>query len=236
MRLKALVVGSGKGGTGKTTTATLIATHLTKYFNVGLLDADLSCPSIGKMFGLTDYVYDFAANGKIEPVRWEGITEGQFLEVFSLGGDIPDDQFVAWRGSQLRSMLKEQFTSVDWGDIDVLVVDLPPSTSDSVQTVLETCGNATVVPVTINTELGISDTRKFLSLVRSKKMIISGLLLNMADVYDSTYTEDEIEEILKLTILARIAFDKSFNGKQAGLKMLANYDDELADLFRGIVA
>jgi Mrp family chromosome partitioning ATPase len=57
-------------------------------------------------------------------------------------------------------MLKEQFTSIDWGDIDVLVVDLPPSTSDSAQAVLEICGNATVVPVTINTALAISDTRR----------------------------------------------------------------------------
>ena len=58
----------------------------------------------------------------------------------------------------------------------------------------------------------------------------------MADVYDSAYTESEIEDILKIPLLARVAFNKDYNGKQAGLKMLTDFDDDLADLFRGIVA
>lgn len=233
--MKAVVVGSGKGGTGKTTTSTLIATHLTKYFNVGLLDADLSCPNIGDMFNLEDHNYTFAANGKLEPVRWKGINEEQFIEVFSLGADIPADQFVAWRGSQLSNMLKEQFTSIDWGDIDVLVVDLPPSTSDSAQAVLEICGNATVVPVTINSALAISDTRRFLSLVRSKKMIMSDLILNMADLYDN-YTAEEIKEVLGLDIMTGIPFNKEYNSDGAGIKMLENPDTKLADIIRGIIS
>ena len=232
--MKIVVVGSGKGGTGKTTTSTLVATHLTKYFKVGLLDTDLSSPKVGEMFGLYKHRYTFSSAGKLEPVRWKGIGEDQFLEVFSLGADIPPDQFVAWKGSQISDMIKEQFTSIDWGDIDVLVVDLPPSTSDSVQTVLEMCGSATVVPITINTSLAISDTRRFLSLVRSKKMIPTDMLLNMSDLYDN-HTDEEIEEILGVKILAHIPFNKDFNAPEAGLKMMANPDNQLADTLRGII-
>ena len=229
--MQTIVVGSGKGGTGKTTVSSLIATHLTKYYNVGLLDADLSCPNIDSMFGIEGHRYKFTKSGKLEPVRFEGIGDERFLEVFSIGADIPQKQYVAWSGKQLTQMLKEQFLAVDWQDIDILVIDLPPSTSDSVQTVLEMCGNATVMPVTMNTPLAVYDTRKFLQLVQSKNMIVSGMFLNLSDIYQIYSLKDIVKEV-GIDVLAEIPFNKIYCGQQGGIEMLMNHDGDLADAIR----
>ena len=71
--MKVLLVGSGKGGTGKTTMSSLIATHLTSQYNVGLLDTDLGCPSVAKMFGIGDYQFKFEPEGGMIPALFEGI-------------------------------------------------------------------------------------------------------------------------------------------------------------------
>ena len=227
--MKVLLVGAGKGGTGKTTMSSLIATHLTSQYNVGLLDTDLGCPSVAKMFGIGDYQFKFEPEGGMIPALFEGIGDERTLKVFSVGADIPDDQFVAWDGQQLTGMLRDHFDSIAWGDLDVLVVDLPPGTSDNVQLPMELYGNATVVPVTLNTELACTDTQRFIQLAKSKDMTINDLIVNMSDVYDNT-EGIVFYEALGINKVITINFNKLYTMNSAGLSMLDAPDDNLIEM------
>jgi len=227
--MKVIIVGSGKGGTGKTTMSSLIATHLTKQYNVGLLDTDLGCPSVAKMFGMGNYQFKFESDGLMIPALFEGIGEERTLKVFSVGADIPDNQFVAWDGTQLTAMLRDHFDSVSWGDIDVLVVDLPPGTSDNVQLPMELYGNATVVPVTLNTDLACTDTQRFIQLARSKDMTINDLIVNMSDVYSNT-EGIMFYEALGINKVITINFNNKYTMHSAGLLMLDTPDDNLIEM------
>ena len=233
--MKVLVVGSGKGGTGKSTVAALIATHLTSKYNVGLIDADLSCPSIAQMFDFNDEPYGFARGGLLKPLEFEGVANGNTLRVFSIGSDLPRKQHVVWSGAQLKEMLRDQFTSVEWGDASVLVVDLPPSTSDSVQAVLSICGKATVVPVTINSDLAVTDTLRFLGLCRKYNLIIKPVIKNMADIYE-VYGKKDFNKIIGLETLCEIPFNPAYAGERAGRGMLNSlFDNRLATIFEGLI-
>lgn len=232
--MKTILVGSGKGGVGKTTVAALIATHLTEHHNVGLLDGDLSCPSVNGMFDLHDYQYSFNSSGKLLPPKCEGVNADKTLRVFSLGADIPADQFVAWTGDQLREMLREQFVMLDWGDTEYLVVDMPPGTADSVQTTLDFVSNAKVVPVTQNTPMAVADTLKFISMVRHKNMELTPLILNQNDMF-AHYTDEELYNMMKLEILTKIPFRKDYYLPDAGLRMLDSPDTELGLVVRRLV-
>ncbi len=233
--MKVLVVGSGKGGTGKTTAAALIATHLTSKYNVGLIDADLSCPSISQMFDFNGESYGFAPGGLLKPLEFKGVANGNTLRVFSIGSDIPREQHVVWSGRQLSEMLRDQFTSVDWGDASILVVDLPPSTSDSVQSVLSICGKATVCPVTINSDLAVTDTLRFLTLCQKYNLIIKPIIKNMADIYE-VYEKKDFNKIIGLETLCEIPFNHAYAGERAGQKMLNSlFDNRLATTFERLI-
>lgn len=232
--MRIISVGAGKGGTGKTTISAAIATHLTRYYDVGLLDADLSCPNLYSMFGLENYQYTFAENGLLLPPVCEGYRKGSQLKVFSLGADIPSDQYVAWTGTQLTDMLREQFISIEWNGIDILVVDMAPGTSDNVQTVLDFLPNATIVPIVLNQKLSLADCRKFVELCRHKKLNISPAIVNLSDVF-SYYSDKEIYEMMQLKVMMHLSMNKDWAEEDAGLRMLANPDKDLARSFREIL-
>jgi|TARA_Y100000310_G_scaffold130928_1_gene130077 ATP-binding protein involved in chromosome partitioning len=232
--MRIICVGAGKGGTGKTTIAAAIATHLTHYYDVGLLDADLSCPNLYSMFGLENYQYTFADNGLLLPPVCEGYHKGKQLKVFSLGADIPQGQYVAWTGTQLTDMLREQFISIEWNGIDVLVIDMAPGTSDNAQTVLDFFPNATIVPVVLNQKLSLADGRKFIELCKHKKVNVTPCIINLSDVF-SYYSNKEIYEMMRLKVMMHLPLNKEWAEEDAGLRMLVNADKELARSFREVL-
>ena len=243
-----ILVGSGKGGVGKSTVASLVATHLTTHYDVGILDCDLSCPSVARLFNISDYQFKINKAGKIVPPQTEGIAEGKVLKVFSIGGDIPEKQFVAWKGSTLRDIIAEQFSFVAWGDIDVLVVDLPPSTNDSVQTVLDYCSRGTVITVTIPTDLSLADTLKFVNLVNSKSVNMAGCIVNLCDVFpplggndlvvdgvDKSVDNPYIANYLGCKVLCQLPMKPEWSLPVAGLQMIKNHDPEISQIVRSIL-
>ncbi len=119
-----VVVGSGKGGVGKSTVTVNLAISLAKKkFNVGLLDADIYGPSIPKMLGIKEKP-KVSGKKKIIPYFKYGIKS------ISIGNMIPDNGAVIWRGAMASSAIKQLFNDVDWGDLDYLLIDLPPGTGD----------------------------------------------------------------------------------------------------------
>lgn len=169
-----LVVGSGKGGVGKSTVSSNLAVALARAGRrVGLLDADIYGPSQPRMMGVTER--PTAPDGKtLIPIRAHGVT------MMSLGLLLRPDEAVIWRGPMLMGAMQQMLGQVAWGDLDVLVIDLPPGTGD----VQLTLGQRTVltgaVVVSTPQDVALLDARRAIDMFRKLKTPILGLVENMS--------------------------------------------------------
>ena len=119
-----IAVSAGKGGVGKSTVSTNLALALSKRFKVGLLDADIYGPSIPRMMGALNQKPTITSQNKIEPLVRFG------LKLMSMGFLIEENSAVIWRGPMLFKAMDQFFKDVNWGELDYLVIDLPPGTGD----------------------------------------------------------------------------------------------------------
>ncbi len=169
-----LAVGSGKGGVGKSTVSSNLAVALARQGRrVGLLDADIHGPSQPRMMGVTGQ--PASPDGKtIDPLVAHGVT------VMSIGMMIEDVTAVIWRGPMLMGALQQMLTQVNWGELDVLLVDLPPGTGD-VQLTL--CGKSEVtgaIVVSTPQDVALLDARRALDMFAKLKTPVLGLIENMS--------------------------------------------------------
>ena len=169
-----LAVGSGKGGVGKSTTAVNLALALAaEGALVGVLDADVYGPSIPTMLGLSGKPE--SPDGKsIRPMRAHGI------EAMSIGLLVEPDTPMIWRGPMATSALTQLFNDTRWGDLDYLLVDLPPGTGDIQLTLAQKIPVAGAVIVTTPQEIATLDARKALKMFEKVKVPVLGIVENMA--------------------------------------------------------
>ncbi len=169
-----LAVGSGKGGVGKSTVSSNLAVALARAGkSVGLLDADIHGPSQPRMFGLTDK--PASPDGKtIIPLKAHGVT------VMSIGSMLAEDKAVVWRGPMLMGALQQMLMQVDWGDLDVLVVDLPPGTGDVQLSLCQKSEVAGAIVVSTPQDVALLDARKALDAFATLETRVLGLIENMA--------------------------------------------------------
>lgn len=169
-----IAVASGKGGVGKSTTAVNLAlafAHEGK--KVGILDADIYGPSIPKLLGL---------QGK-PAVREDGIFaphEAYGLKVMSIGSMLEGDQAVMWRGPMASSALKQLLRETDWGELDLLVIDLPPGTGDVHISLVQQVELTGAVIVSTPQDLALIDARKAIDMFARTQTRILGLIENMS--------------------------------------------------------
>ena len=169
-----IAVGSGKGGVGKSTTAVNLALALAaEGLAVGVLDADVYGPSIPMMLGLSGRP-DSPDGKTIEPMRAHGI------EAMSIGLLVDQDTPMIWRGPMATSALTQLLTDTRWGDLDVLVVDLPPGTGDIQLTMAQKIPVAGAVIVTTPQDIATLDARKALKMFEKLDIAVLGLVENMA--------------------------------------------------------
>ena len=169
-----IAVGSGKGGVGKSTTAVNLALALAaEGLAVGVLDADVYGPSVPMMLGLSGRP-DSADGKTIEPMRAHGI------EAMSIGLLVDQDAPMIWRGPMATSALTQLLTDTRWGDLDVLVVDLPPGTGDIQLTMAQKIPVAGAVIVTTPQDIATLDARKALKMFEKLGIAVLGLVENMA--------------------------------------------------------
>lgn len=169
-----IAVGSGKGGVGKSTTAVNLALALAaEGLAVGVLDADVYGPSIPMMLGLSGRP-DSPDGKAIEPMRAHGI------EAMSIGLLVDQDTPMIWRGPMATSALTQLLTDTRWGDLDVLVVDLPPGTGDIQLTMAQKIPVAGAVIVTTPQDIATLDARKALKMFEKLDIAVLGLVENMA--------------------------------------------------------
>jgi hybrid cluster-associated redox disulfide protein len=171
-----IAIMSGKGGVGKSLVTGLLAVSLRRQgLKVGILDGDITGPSIARMFG-TKGQPNKSANGGIEPLTSRGGIKVMSMNMFLENESDP----VVWRGPMVSSALKQFYSDVDWGRLDYLLVDLPPGTSDAPMTVLQSLPVDGIIIVSSPQLLATMVVKKCINMVQQLKGIIVGVVENMA--------------------------------------------------------
>lgn len=168
-----IAVSSGKGGVGKSTVTVNMAVALKQEgFSVGVMDADIYGPNIPMMIGITQ-----------EPVKdGEKITpaEGQGVKVISMGFFVPEDTPVVWRGPMVHSAIQQFFRDVVWGELDYLLIDLPPGTGDVPLTLSQLVPLTGAITVTTPQDVALSDVRKGMTMFKKVNVPLLGVIENMS--------------------------------------------------------
>lgn len=169
-----IAVGSGKGGVGKTTLAVNLAIVLAKLgHKVGLLDADVYGPNVPLMLGISAPP-KIAGDNRITPIEVHG------LKVISVGFLNPGDKPLIWRGPMLHSIIRQFLGSVEWGQLDYLVVDLPPGTGDVSLSLIQTVPLTGAIVVSTPSDVSLQDARKAIEMFRQMKVDVVGIVENMS--------------------------------------------------------
>ena len=175
-----VAIASGKGGVGKSTIAANLAVALSGMgYKIGLLDADIFGPSQPKMFQLEDarpYLEHIGNRDLIQPAEKYGV------KLLSIGFFVDKNDAVLWRGAMACNALKQLISEGNWGDLDYLLIDLPPGTSDIHLTMVQTLSITGVIIVTTPQEVALADARKGISMFLNQKINVPvlGLIENMA--------------------------------------------------------
>lgn len=168
-----VAVGSGKGGVGKTTVSVNLAIALASQgHKVGLLDADVYGPNVPLMMGVREAPH--AIGERIQPLHNYGV------KCMSMGFLSPGDKPLVWRGPMLHSVLQQFLRGVDWGELDYLIIDLPPGTGDVQLSLMQTCVVAGAIVVTTPSEVSLEDARKAVLMFQQVRVPVLGLVENMS--------------------------------------------------------
>jgi ATP-binding protein involved in chromosome partitioning len=170
-----IAVASGKGGVGKSTTACNLALGFAALgHRTGILDADVYGPSQPKLFGLRGKPR-MNADRKLEPMERFGV------KVMSIGFLVPEDSAMIWRGPMVMSSITQMLREVAWGELDVLVVDLPPGTGDAQLTISQQAPLTGAVIVCTPQDLALLDARRGIAMFRRVNVPMLGLIENMSN-------------------------------------------------------
>jgi ATP-binding protein involved in chromosome partitioning len=169
-----IAVASGKGGVGKSTTAVNLAIALKDLgLRIGVLDADIYGPSMPRLLGLKGQPQQLAGN-KLAPMEAYG------LKVMSMGFLVDEETPMIWRGPMVMSALSQMLKDVAWGELDILVVDMPPGTGDAQLTMAQQVPLAGAVIVSTPQDLALIDARKGLNMFRKVNVPVLGIVENMS--------------------------------------------------------
>jgi ATP-binding protein involved in chromosome partitioning len=168
-----IAIGSGKGGVGKTTVSVNLALSLAKAgHKVGLLDADVYGPNVPLMLGLQETPH--AINDRIQPLTKHN------LRVMSMGFLNPGDKPLVWRGPMLHSVIQQFLRGVDWGELDYLLIDLPPGTGDVQLSLIQTAPLTGAIVVTTPSDVSLEDARKAVNMFHQVRVPLLGMIENMS--------------------------------------------------------
>ncbi|MBM3786175.1 MAG: Mrp/NBP35 family ATP-binding protein [Acidobacteria bacterium] len=168
-----VAVGSGKGGVGKTTVAVNLAVALAgQGYKTGLMDADVYGPNVPLMMGIRDNPH--AIGERIQPLQQYNV------KLMSMGFLSPGDKPLVWRGPMLHSVMQQFLRGVDWGQLDFLIIDLPPGTGDVQLSLVQSTPLSGSVIVTTPSEVSLEDARKAVKMFEQVRVRVLGMVENMS--------------------------------------------------------
>ncbi len=239
-----IVVMSGKGGVGKSTVAANLALALgRKGYSVGLLDVDIHGPTIPEMLGVASET-PIIENKKLVPVR---VSEN--IKLISIAFMLPDkDSPVIWRGPMKSGVIRQFIGDVDWGELDYLVVDLPPGTGDESLSIAQMMPGSYALIVSTPQEIALLSVRKSINFAKMLKMQIVGIVENMSgficphcgektDLFKSGRVKSVAEEF-KIPFLGSIPIDPEIveSGDRGTPFILRHRDSPSGKVFEEIVS
>jgi ATP-binding protein involved in chromosome partitioning len=219
-----IAISSGKGGVGKSTVAVNLAVALQlQGATVGLIDADIYGPNIPMMMGVGKQPEQ--KDGKIEPAKSHGV------KLISMGFFVPEETAVVWRGPMIHTAIQQFFRDVLWGELDYLLVDLPPGTGDAQLSISQLIPLHGAITVTTPQEVALHDVRKGLMMFQKVNVPLLGIIENMSyfvcghcgertEIFDSGGGERAANK-LGLPFLGRIPIDPAIRaGGDAGVPIV----------------
>jgi len=241
-----IAVASGKGGVGKSTVSVNLAVGLAKEgAKVGIIDADIYGPSIPKMLGLenaTPQIIEQNEKQIIEPLFAHGI------KVMSIGFFVSPEASLNWRGPMASNYLKQLILDTNWGNLDYLIVDLPPGTGDIHLTLVQTVSVNGIVVVSTPQEIALADAKKAIAMFTDKKIEIPilGLVENMSyfvpnDNENSKYYifgkegVKKLAETYKLNLLGEVPiFEDICTMSDSGIPAVLSNNNKLVEVYENI--
>ncbi len=206
-----IAVSSGKGGVGKSTVSINLALALSKKYSVGLMDADIYGPSLPRMSGTLGQKPGITETQKLLPIKRYGIP------MISMGHLIDEEAAVVWRGPMLYKAMDQFLRDVTWGELDFLIVDLPPGTGDVQLTLAQKVPITTAICVTTPQNIALADVKKAVDMWKRVSVPVLGLVENMAYMLNPVdgqkmelFPKGDLNQFAKahnLKLLGEIAFN-----------------------------
>ena len=238
---KIIAVASGKGGVGKSTTAVNLALGLRDLgLKVGLLDADIYGPSVPRLLAIKEKPEMVSGGRTLKPIEKFG------LKIMSIGFLVEEETPMIWRGPMVMSAITQMLREVEWGKLDVLVVDMPPGTGDAQLTLAQQVPLAGAVIVSTPQDLALIDARRGIAMFRRVDVPVLGLVENMSyflcpkcgertEIFSHGGTKKEASR-LQVPFLGEVPLEPVIREtSDAGLPVVATKpDSEFAKIYRGI--
>jgi ATP-binding protein involved in chromosome partitioning len=226
----AVAVASGKGGVGKSTLSANLAVALAQTGAcVGLMDADIYGPNIPTMMGVHDI--PGTQNNKLIPAEAYGV------KLMSMGFLVKPGQPLIWRGPMLNSAINQFLSDVEWGELDYLIIDLPPGTGDASLSLAQMLPLSGVLIVTIPQAISLEDASRGLSMFQTLEVPILGIIENMRGEFFGSGGGEDLARIAKVPFLGAVPMDQSVRiGGDTGEPVVMSHPDSDAAIAFKVIA